>query len=209
MAEKNDKDKKDRLAESKSGEQRESLTDSERPVNQDTQTQGEQERPLVPPDEVPIDDALKDEPDQPLAWETSMELLASFDEDEAMIEEMNDYTASPEVLADFAERQELDTGAHLLRRRLEEHHSLSPDISADDIDAAWDEAGVGEETVGGTAPTPDQDQVDEIGEAAGLTYEDDEPLHTGDKLAERDRHRWELNPESADDEDELEEEDNF
>jgi hypothetical protein len=57
--------------------------------------------------------------------------------------------------------------------------------------------------VGGSAPTPDQDQVDEIGEAAGLTYEDDEPLHTSDKLEERDRHRWELNPESAeDDEDE-------
>jgi hypothetical protein len=121
-----------------------------------------------------------------------------------MIEEMKEYATMPDVLEDFAERQELDTGAHLLRRRLAEHHGLSPDISADDIDAAWDQAGVGEETVGGSAPTPDQDQVDEIGEAAGLTYEDDEPLHTGDKLEERDRHRWELNPESAGDEEDIE-----
>jgi hypothetical protein len=200
MAEKSDKRNQKRRAEPKS---------EERPVNQDVEAQAEQESPWIPPSELPIDDALKDEVEQPLSWETSMELLASLDDGEAMMEEMNDYTASPEVLADFAERQELDTGAHLLRRRLDEYHSLSPDISAGDVDAAWDNAEVGEETVGGTAPTPDQDRVDEIGEAAGLTYEDDEPLHTGDKLAERDRHRWELNPESAEDEDELEEEDNL
>jgi hypothetical protein len=49
-------------------------------------------------------------------------------------------------------------------------------------------------------PTPDQDVVDELGQAAGLTYEDDEPLHTGDKLEKRDKKRWELNPESAEEE---------
>lgn len=41
--------------------------------------------------------------------------------------------------------------------------------------------------------------VEEIGEALGITYEDDEPLRTGDKLAERDKNRWELNPESVED----------
>jgi hypothetical protein len=44
--------------------------------------------------------------------------------------------------------------------------------------------------------------VEEIGEAFGITYEDDEPLHTGDLIAERDRHRWELNPESAEEDEE-------
>jgi hypothetical protein len=50
--------------------------------------------------------------------------------------------------------------------------------------------------------TPDQDIVEEIGEAAGLTYEDDEPLGGEDKILDRDRNRWELNPESADEEEE-------
>jgi hypothetical protein len=164
--------------------------------------ESERERPSVPPDEVPVDEALEDEPQQPLDWETSIELLASRDDGQAVMEEMDDYATLPEVLEDFAERQELDTGAHLLRRRLAEHHSELPELAADDLDAAWDEAGVGEETVGGSTPTPDQDQVDEIGEAAGLTYEDEEPLNTGEKLEQRDRHRWELNPESAEDEEE-------
>lgn len=158
------------------------------------------ERPLIPPDEVPVDDPSADDAEQPLNWDTSMELLESLDDGEAVMEEIDDYATLPEVVEDFAERQELDTGAHLLRRRLREHHSESPDLSADDIDAAWDESDVGEELVGGTAPTPDQDQVDEIGEAAGLTYEDDEPLNTRERLEERDRHRWELNPESVEEE---------
>jgi hypothetical protein len=46
-------------------------------------------------------------------------------------------------------------------------------------------------------PTPDQDSVDDIGEAYGITYEDDEPLRTGEKLEKRDEERWELNPESV------------
>lgn len=186
MAEKNDKKREELLTRQSMGKR-----------------QSMEEHPLIPPDEVPVDEALKDEPAQPLDWETSMELLESIDDGEAVIKEMSEYATLPEVLEDFAERQELDTGAHLLRRRLEEHHGASPELAADDIDAAWDEANVGEETVGGTNPTPDQDQVDEIGEAAGLTYEDDEPLNTGEKLEERDRHRWELNPESAEDEEEF------
>ena len=54
--------------------------------------------------------------------------------------------------------------------------------------------------------TPDQDSVDELGEGAGITYQDDEPLNSDKKILERDRHRWELNPASADDQDEEPEE---
>jgi hypothetical protein len=79
------------------------------------------------------------------------------------------------------------------------HHSGSPVLSGGDVDAAWDRIDTGEEAVGGTAPTPDQDIVEEIGEAAGVLYEDGEPLHTTDKLEERDRHRWELDPASSED----------
>jgi hypothetical protein len=36
----------------------------------------------------------------------------------------------------------------------------------------------------------------EYGEAYAISDEDDEPLHTEEKIAERDRQRWELDPES-------------
>ena len=45
----------------------------------------------------------------------------------------------------------------------------------------------------------DIDMLDELGIAMGLTYEDDEELWLGTKEAARDAHRWELDPESAED----------
>ncbi|HSP33855.1 MAG TPA: DUF6335 family protein [Thermoanaerobaculia bacterium] len=44
-----------------------------------------------------------------------------------------------------------------------------------------------------------EDVVDEIGRTNGVTYVDGEPLRVGPKEGERDRHRWELDPASADD----------
>ena len=72
-------------------------------------------------------------------------------------------------------------------------------LTGGDIDAAWDQAAAGEETVGGSSPTPDQDIVDEIGRAVGLNYEDAEPLHTTEKIERRDQERWELHPASSED----------
>lgn len=72
-------------------------------------------------------------------------------------------------------------------------------VAGGDIDAAWDQADAGEETVGGTTPTPDQDIVDEIGRAVGVDYQDGEPLHTTEKLERRDEQRWELHPASSED----------
>jgi hypothetical protein len=66
-----------------------------------------------------------------------------------------------------------------------------------DVDAARHQTDAGEETVGGSNPTPDQDVVQELGDAVGITYEDNEPLRFGDKLANRDAQRWELNPASS------------
>jgi hypothetical protein len=54
---------------------------------------------------------------------------------------------------------------------------------------------VGEETPGGTTPTPDQNSVDEIGRAYGLQDEDQGELHAaGEILARRDKRRMELKP---------------
>jgi uncharacterized protein DUF6335 len=72
-------------------------------------------------------------------------------------------------------------------------------LTGGDIDAAWDQAASGEETVGGSNPTPDQDIVDEIGRAAGVNYEDAEPLDMTEKVERRDERRWELHPASSED----------
>ncbi|HKY71259.1 MAG TPA: DUF6335 family protein [Nitrospira sp.] len=72
-------------------------------------------------------------------------------------------------------------------------------LTGGDIDAAWDQAASGEETVGGSNPTPDQDIVDELGRAAGVNYEDAEPLDMTEKVERRDEQRWELHPASSED----------
>lgn len=72
-------------------------------------------------------------------------------------------------------------------------------LTGGDVDAAWEQAAVGDEAVGGSSPTPDQDIVDEIGKALGVTYAEGEPLHTTEKIARRDEKRWELNPASSED----------
>ncbi len=87
-----------------------------------------------------------------------------------------------------------------LRHRLDRNTSTDPHLSAGDIDACWDMAeSAGDETAGSSGATPDQSIVEEIGEALGITYRDDEELRLGDKERERDTHRWELDPASADD----------
>ncbi len=50
-----------------------------------------------------------------------------------------------------------------------------------------------------TTRRPDQDRVDDIGKALGVEYEDNEELKASDKIAERDKHRWELDPASSED----------
>jgi hypothetical protein len=61
---------------------------------------------------------------------------------------------------------------------------------------------VGDEGPGGTAATPDPgvvEQVEEVGKAQGLTFEDNEPVDAPGKMERRDRNRWELQPASAED----------
>lgn len=141
--------------------------------------------------------------------ETSMDSYAADADADAVAEQSAHYTEDADIEEDFADRQKLAVGGRdVLLDELEEHNSLSPRISGGDIDAAWQDANVaGEEAVGGSVPTPDQDVVEELGEAVGLTYRDDEPLDSDRKVLDRDRNRWELNPESAlDQDDELENE---
>ncbi|WP_414529844.1 DUF6335 family protein [Nodularia chucula] len=87
-----------------------------------------------------------------------------------------------------------------LRQRKRQYTHTSPEITGGDIDAYWQvEDAVGDEAVGGTAPTPDQNITDELGEAVGLPMNNQDALRTNDILEERDDSRWELDPMSADD----------
>ena len=77
---------------------------------------------------------------------------------------------------------------------------MSPDIAAGDVDVDVEDAYfTGDEAPGGDNPTPDQDIVDDIGKALGVVYQDNEELKGADKVKERDRKRWELDPASSED----------
>ena len=82
----------------------------------------------------------------------------------------------------------------LLLRDVTEHHETGPAASGGDLDADWQRAqSSGEEAVGGSASTPDQDVVDEIGHALGVEQPLQAPLRTSEELLEdRDRRYWEL-----------------
>jgi hypothetical protein len=91
------------------------------------------------------------------------------------------------------------TGRAEIAEQLRERHGMEDvtggDPDVDSVDAFF----TGEEAPGGDNPTPDQDIVDDIGKALGVQYEDNEELKSADKLSERDKHRWELDPASSDD----------
>jgi Family of unknown function (DUF6335) len=92
------------------------------------------------------------------------------------------------------------TGRANLRHAKHEHTETSPAMTGGDVDADWEDAyAVGDEAPGGDNPTPDQDVVDDIGRALGIEYQDNEELKGSDKIAERDKRRWELDPASAED----------
>jgi hypothetical protein len=63
-------------------------------------------------------------------------------------------------------------------------------LVGDPDDSALNNAYVGDETPGGSTPTPDQDRVDDIGRAYGVQEADSGALRaTAEILDERDRHR--------------------
>ena len=95
---------------------------------------------------------------------------------------------------------DVSAGSRKLAGRLRENTDTSPILSGGDIDARWDEAdSAGDEAVAGSIATPEQNDTDYLGRAVGVTYSDDEELKVGEKERDRDKHRWELDPASADD----------
>ena len=71
-------------------------------------------------------------------------------------------------------------------------HAKFASITAGEADADLESAYFsGDGAPGGDNPTPDQNDVDEIGHAVGVEYGATEELKGSDKVAERDKHRWE------------------
>jgi hypothetical protein len=92
-----------------------------------------------------------------------------------------------------------DTGLGKTLDRLEAL-ALDSSLTGGDLDTDQYLAKVvGEEAVGGTTPTPDQNVVEDLAVSAGVEIPDNTALHTSEMLEERDSHRWELEPESSED----------
>ncbi|ACK70363.1 hypothetical protein PCC7424_1932 [Gloeothece citriformis PCC 7424] len=73
-------------------------------------------------------------------------------------------------------------------------------ITANDLDANHYQAEVvGDEAIGGLAPTPEQNIVEDVATAVGVETDDNKPIRVRDNLNKRDDNRWELDPDSAED----------
>ena len=117
---------------------------------------------------------------------------------DAGLAETEIFVPDPEVAEEFIKAQRLGRyGRTPLINEMLDQKAGSKVLSGGDIDAGGDLEDSGEESVGGSAPTPDQDNVELLGRAVGINYEDNEPLRVEDKVNERDRHRWELDPASS------------
>lgn len=74
------------------------------------------------------------------------------------------------------------------------------EVTGGDIDTNEYQAEVvGDEAVGGTAATPDQNVTEYLEKAVGLEMDDRSFLRTNDILEQRDDQRWELDPSSSED----------
>ena len=96
--------------------------------------------------------------------------------------------------AEVPERGEITQLAEVLKA----HPETGPRLTGGDVDADWTTAhSSGDEAVGGSVATPDQDVVDELGKALGVEQEADAEVRTsGEILRERDRDRWRLEREA-------------
>jgi len=95
---------------------------------------------------------------------------------------------------------DVSAGSKKLAERLRDDSLADTKVTGGDLDAQWESAQFsGDESAVSSMPTPEHNQVDEIGASMGINYADGEELKAGEKERERDRHRWELDPASSDD----------
>jgi len=101
-------------------------------------------------------------------------------------DESKEVALREQVRQEFVDAEEHGAGPErLMRERGEPHETLPRPLDSKD-DASW--ANI---------------NVDQLGEAFGLVYEDEEPLNTIAKIEDRDDNRWSMDPASAEDFGEL------
>ena len=87
-------------------------------------------------------------------------------------------------------------GSAKLAHRLKNDSLADPVVTGGDLDAQWEGAQFsGDESAGSSMPSPDQNVVEEIGQAMGVTYQDNEELKVGEK--ERDARQESLGARSG------------
>lgn len=115
--------------------------------------------------------------------------------------ESKEYEPSQEVQHEFNEASQLGlAGRQKLIEKLSEHNlAASSVLSSSDVEAVLENADIDGESVGDESLSPDQNIVEQVGKAVGLTYQDNEPMHMSEKIKARDQNRWELDPASSED----------
>ena len=82
------------------------------------------------------------------------------------------------------------SGRRALKENTRQHNKMAA-LTGGDVDADIESAYfTGDEAPGGDNPTPDQNDVDDIGHAIGVEYNDNQELRGGEEVADRDKHRW-------------------
>jgi hypothetical protein len=108
------------------------------------------------------------------------------------------FESNEEVQREFEEAAQIGSpGQHRWIAMLREHLSAASEPSEIDIDATSEEDDEVEEAGSDEDPTLDQNNVEELARALGLTYKDNEPLQSSVRILARDQFRWELDPASS------------
>ena len=95
---------------------------------------------------------------------------------------------------------DVSAGSAKLRHQMRDNPGADPAVTGGDPDTRWEAAEFsGDESAVSSMPSPEHNEVDDLGRSMGVTYADDEELRVGEKERSRDQHRWELDPASSDD----------
>ncbi len=95
---------------------------------------------------------------------------------------------------------DIAAGSAKLRHELRDNPGNDAVVTGGAPDVRWESAQFnGDEAAVSSMPSPDQNEVDDIGRSMGITYQDNEELKVGEKEEDRDKKRWELDPASSDD----------
>ena len=95
---------------------------------------------------------------------------------------------------------DISASAAKLAHRLKDDSLADLKVTGGDLDAQWEGAQFsGDESAVSSMSSPENNVVEDIGAAMGVTYQDAEELKVGEKERSRDKKRWELDPASSDD----------